>query len=351
MAEPTRTIGVVLAGAVAQGAFEAGVLRALCECPGVRIARIVAASSGALNGLVLASAVSRGEPGAAVAVLDEVWREHADWREVLHASMTHLARRDGLFDRAGVLRLLREHVTARAPTAEVELRIVVAPLRGVPGAIARTAADGTVSEEPATTFEHVCDFTEQDFASAAQLDDVFTAATASAAFPLVFAPVEVGTLGPCIDGGAVNNSPIDWAINGKRAVALDAIVVVATSAEQRVIDDGALHGARLVGHLAEILIGERLYRDLRDAERRNGVAIRLDRLRQTGALTDDQHRQVLAAVGLAEGPRVELVPIRPQDGLHHNAFAGFFSRDLRVEQLALGYARGRDVLRARGWLG
>jgi NTE family protein len=56
MGDKTKTIAIVLAGAVARGAFEAGVIRALADAD-VKIVRIVAASAGALNGTVLASAV------------------------------------------------------------------------------------------------------------------------------------------------------------------------------------------------------------------------------------------------------------------------------------------------------
>jgi len=39
---------------------------------------------------------------------------------------------------------------------------------------------------------------------------VGAAATASAGLPIVFAPVTVDGLGPCIDGGTVNNTPMKW---------------------------------------------------------------------------------------------------------------------------------------------
>src|SRR5215475_1777780 len=80
-----KTIALVLAGAVAQGAFEVGAIRALVRTD-VRIARIVATSAGALNGTVLASALRRREPIAGGEILAELWRDHASWNEVFHIS-------------------------------------------------------------------------------------------------------------------------------------------------------------------------------------------------------------------------------------------------------------------------
>src|SRR5215468_7254604 len=53
-------IAVVLAGAVAKGAFEAGAIRALADAD-VQVLRVIGASSGALNGTVLAASVARRE--------------------------------------------------------------------------------------------------------------------------------------------------------------------------------------------------------------------------------------------------------------------------------------------------
>lgn len=348
-----RTIGVVMAGAVAQGAFEAGVIQALGECEGIRIARIVAASAGALNAVVLAAGVCRGSAAGGALALEGLWREHATWREVLSPSPRHWLTRDGLLGQDGILKLLRDNVVPLdAPTAaEIELRLIVAPLRGTEGEIRRTRPDGTLEREPATTFEAFREFTAVDFTSDERLAAVFTAATASAAFPLVFAPVELDGLGPCIDGGAVNNTPIKWALEVPSGQPLDAVVVLATSVQHHTIAADELHGARLASHLAETLIGERLYRDLREAEQTNTALVQLGALARSGVLTERQHDEVLAALGWTDRRPVPLISIRPVEPLRNNAFAGFFSSSLRSEHYDLGLARGRDVLRAAGWLG
>ena len=42
---------------------------------------------------------------------------------------------------------------------------------------------------------------------------MFQAAAASAAFPFAFEPVTLQEVGPCVDGGIVNNTPIGEAID------------------------------------------------------------------------------------------------------------------------------------------
>jgi predicted acylesterase/phospholipase RssA len=217
-----RTIALVLAGAVAQGAFEVGAIRALARSD-AHIARIVATSSGALNGTVLAAALRRRDPIGGGEALAGLWRDHASWNEVFHTSFRDLLRGEGLSDQKRLRGLLRDHIppSPLVEPAAINLRLIVAALRGCQGAI---------GARPATTFESVRDFHTEDFATAAGLERVFTAAVASSAFPLVFAPVEIEGLGPCVDGGAVNNTPMKWALDGPLGAEIDAVVVVSTSA-------------------------------------------------------------------------------------------------------------------------
>ena len=91
-------------------------------------------------------------------------------------------------------------------TEDVELRIIVTPLRGVRGAI---------GQMPATTYEEVLRFSGRDFDEPESLTRVFNATLAACAFPGVFAPVELPGLGPCIDGGALNNAPIAYGLSGR----------------------------------------------------------------------------------------------------------------------------------------
>src|ERR1041385_8579077 len=265
MGNHKKRIAVVLAGAVAQGAFEAGAIRALVRAD-VEIVRIVAASSGALNGTVLAGGLRARNGIAGAETLAMLWRDHAEWNEVFHTSFRDLLRRDGLSDQKRLLALLRDHVAPSQPDdpAAIHLRLIIAALHG---------CAGSIGARPATTFESVRAFHSGDFGSARALDAVFTAAVASSALPLVFAPVDIPGVGPCVDGGAVNNTPMKWALGGEIGAAIDAIVVVATSVEQRTEPVDTSGFRSLVGHIAGMLIEERLYRDLREAAQLNaGIA-------------------------------------------------------------------------------
>jgi NTE family protein len=341
MGDKTKTIAVVLAGAVARGAFEAGVIRALADAD-VKIVRIIASSAGALNGVVLASSVRGKNLRAGAEALHALWRDHATWSEVFHVSLPGLLSRHGISDQKKLIALLEQHMPPSQPDdpADINLRIVVAPLNGRAGSI-----DG----HPATTFESICEFDTTAFASREALADVFAAATASAGLPIVFAPVEVDGLGPCLDGGMVNNTPMKWALDGKVGAEVDAIVVVATSVElatQPAADLGALG---MVGHFAEMLIDERLYRDLREAAQVNETIARLDALVDRGVLDAAQRAQVMIALGWTGRRTVEVVQIRPTAALRGTAFSGFFHADIRAEQLEAGFTRGQAVLRALGW--
>jgi NTE family protein len=330
----------VLAGAGDKGAFEAGAIRALARAD-VRIARIVASSSGALNGTVLAAALRRRDPIAGGEALAELWRDHAAWNDVFHASFRALVKREGVSDQKRLLGLLREYAPPSQPVdpATINLRLIVTALRG---------CEGAIGERPATTFESVRDSYTDDFASAARLERVFTAAVASLAFPLVFAPVEIDGIGPCLDGGVVNNTPVKWVLDGPLGAEIDAIVVVAASVEHRTAAPD-LNGLGLAGHVASILINERLYRDLRKAAQVNAALVALDRMVLDGKLTPGLLREVKQALGLAGRRVVDIIPIRPTTDLPGDVFAGFFDDELRRAYLDIGYDRGLEVLGRLGW--
>lgn len=338
MAVPKK-VAVVLAGAVAKGAFEAGAIQALAEA-NVQIVRIVASSSGALNGAVLAGAIRSGMVEQGAATLVSLWNDRAEWYEVFDVSLVDIFKRDGISSQAKLIDLLRSYVTPTPPsavTSPIQLRLIVAPIDGTPG---------TIGERTATTYESIQTFDGEAFDAKDRLEDVFAAATASAAFPLLFAPVNLPGLGPCVDGGVVNNTPIKWALDGAVGADVEAIVVVSSSVELRTKPTENTHGTALVGHLADMLIGERLFRDLREATTSNAVIDRLADLVHTGVLTSEQLGAVFEALAWDSRRRVEVVQIRPTEALHGSAFSGFFDSKLRKAHIAAGLARGRDVLRA-----
>ena len=206
MAVPLR-VAVVLAGAVAKGAFEAGVLQALART-NVNIVRVVAASSGALNGTLLASAVRKRTVKSDVDLLAELWRDNAGWTDVFHANLSDITERRAVSDSKNVLQLLHDRIPPvdRPDVEDINLRLLVAPLNGVAG---------TIGDHAATTFESVRDFDSADFATAAKLERVFDRGhERRRRFRSCSRPSTLDDLGPCVDGGAVNNTPIKWALEG-----------------------------------------------------------------------------------------------------------------------------------------
>jgi len=337
MAVPKK-VAIVLAGAVAKGAFEAGALQALAAA-NVEIVRIVASSSGALNGTLLAHAVRNRDLVRGTQTLVDVWRDRAGWLDVFELSLRDVIKLDGVSNQAKILGLLRQYVSPVTITnpAPIQLRMIVAPLAGTAGSIGDRAA---------TTYEAIRDFDGTAFDSTANLERLFNAATASSAFPVLFAPVAVDGLGPCIDGGVVNNTPIKWAVDGEVGATVDAVVVVSSSVELRTQPTADVHGIALVGHLAEMLIEERLYRDLRESEATNEMIDRLAALVTAGTLTADQLAAVWDALALETKRHVDVIEIRPVSPLSGSAFTGFFNAKVRADHLAAGLARGTDVLRS-----
>jgi hypothetical protein len=67
----------------------------------------------------------------------------------------------------------------------------------------KTQLHGDIS---GTTFEEVVAFSAETFDTRQGRANVARAALASAAFPVLYEPVEVRGVGPCVDGGVVNNT-------------------------------------------------------------------------------------------------------------------------------------------------
>jgi hypothetical protein len=213
---------------------------------------------------------------------------------------------------------------------EIDLRIVVTPLRG---------AAGKIGNDPATTYETTFRFTGRHFESQEGLDQVFRAAAASSSFPGAFAPFDLGPdVGPCVDGGSVNNTPVKYALDG---ASVDSIVVIGATVENAPAGSfDSLSGTDLAGHVADILINERLYRDLREAESVNTGLRNLDDL----GLPPDTLVRVKTAIGWSLRRPISIVQVRPLAPLPGNSFSGFVSTSLREQYVALGEQRAREVL-------
>jgi NTE family protein len=250
------TTALVLAGGVAKGAFEAGALEVLVE-RGIRIAQVVGASSGALNAIMLAAAIHAEREREAMERLVTLWREEADWMRGFNFTPIDALHGRGISDSSRALALMREEIpkVATAALHPVRLYLVTAAVEGV-------LKD--LDDAPATTFEGVLCFDGADFDTDERRERIYTAAAASSAFPLLFHAVPVPGLGPCYDGGIINDTPLRLATDG----GADRVIVIAPypavfrpSHRPNAVD--------FLIHLADILVHERLYRDLREAATTN----------------------------------------------------------------------------------
>jgi predicted acylesterase/phospholipase RssA len=203
-----------------------------------------------------------------------------------------------VLDQRGLYDLMR---TWAPPLSQAEiararalrLSIVVSPLSGKPIAVRGT---------PHHTYEHVEHFSVADFSSE-RMERVYQFVAASSAFPGLFAPVELPALGPCVDGGAVNNTPIASADETGEPIFLISAAPADAPAP------GPLRGFGLLTQFINVLIQERLVRDL-------------------------------ARVPEAR----KVVEIRPAAPLPGNGLSALLSRSERRAAVEQGYARAREVL-------
>ncbi len=324
-----KPIAVVLAGAVAKGAFEAGALEVLVKND-VQILRIVAASSGGLNGTILATSIRQGRQREAGPDLVKLWENDARWEEAFHFSFRSVLHLQGLSDQKKLLQLLGEHVKARSGTVDIELCFVVAALGGV---------KTTLAGRPATTFEALKTFSNKDFDTDDGLARVLQAAVASSAFPGAFSPVQLEPFGDCVDGGTVNNAPVGRALGGLGSKA-EAVVVIAPTVELETAPAGtSWEGSALVGQLADIIVNERLYRDLKEAYETN------DALKKLAQLSPDTRAEVLEALGWQDRKVMQILPIRPSAPLSGGSFSALFHADLRKRYVEAGRQAAEAALR------
>jgi NTE family protein len=322
-----RKTALILAGAVAKGAFEAGVLEVLSEhLERIPIVRIVAASAGALNGAVYAAGIRHGSEHLVAARLVELWQHDASWHNVLKVSPLDILHGVGIGTGNRLLPLMQRAVedlplVRRRP---IQLQLVLTALEGT---------SGRIGEQPATTFEHAASFSDAQFDTEAGRTEVFQTALGSGAFPLLFSPVELPGIGACVDGGLVNNTPIKHAIEGG---GVERIIVV-TAEPVEIPTPEPLRGVKLISQLAEALINERLYRDLREAHAINHYLEQLDGLVDSKVPLDviEKVKDVFGWVPL------EIVQIRPLQPLDGSAFSAFSN----TAQLKAYVHAGREAAR------
>lgn len=326
---PSEHYAIVLPGAVARGAYEAGVIHALAESD-VQIDRIVATSSGALNGLALAAGIRAGREKEMSEKLVQSWIEDGGWQNSLNLSPWSLFTGRGLSTKDGLLKMMRAmiHPNKSKIRKPVDFRVIVTPLNGIVG---------TIGEREATTYEHVVEFKGKHFDSEEGLEEMFNVVCAACAFPGLFEPVQIPGFGACVDGGAVNNAPIGYALkdsNVNRVLMPVPYPAIMPKGDWR-------RGFGLFNHLIAILINERLYRDLKIAQSVNVECMALEKLKKKGILSSEQLDEVKAAISLRH---IEITEIRPPHDFKCSPFSGFFHKKDRVRLVEQGRMAALNTL-------
>lgn len=336
-----RAASLVLGGAAARGAFEAGALEVLAAS-GVGVRRVVVTSSGALNGTAYAAGIRARRETEASRELAQAWEEDASFGRVVHPSISGIVGLRGISDQKRLLALLRRTVrpsTAPDP-APVTLQMVLASLHG---------RQGRVDGEPATTYQEIVTFSDEAFDDAEALERVFVGAVASAAMPLLFVPVEVPGLGPCTDGGILDNTPILATVDVDDAEAVDAVIVVTPTPALFRPPPQEHRGFRLLTHQLDMVFAERIYQDLRRANRLNEGLQRLDALAAREGWSPDTIAEIKAALDLGRLRPMPILSIRPRDPLPGTLFSGLRDHALRREYVRIGRERAAEALGAVGW--
>jgi len=327
---PRRT-ALVLSGAVAKGPFHAGAFSALVE-RGEAIHAVVGTSAGALTAAMIGAGLLSGKPGAAAEEISRLWLDKAAWKEFAVLSGRSLLKIQGLFRSDKVKQLLGESVDRMVASrgewlSDVSVTLVATHLNGQPNT-------ANPNRPWRTTYEWPLRFFAMDYLDEARRARLVQAATASATFPGLFSPELVDGV-PCVDGGAVNNAPLSHAIEDP---SIERVIVVSPQPPVPA-PPASLGGLGLLGHLVDILINERLHRDLQLAHRINKRLDALDRI--TADLAPEKREAIFKTL---HWRKLEIVEIRPADSLPGNALTGFWDKEARNLYYEAGRRRAFEAL-------
>jgi NTE family protein len=303
------------------------------------VASVVGTSAGALNAAVFAAGVATGRVKHAAQVAQEVWLDHASWSDIVSPSLGELLHGQVPFDAKRIRQMLAEALARiidttvapnQPPRRDVHLRLIATDLLG-------HLKNEEAPDEPAqTTFERSFAFTGADFTASTARSQILDCATASATFPVLFAPSKVDGR-PYIDGGAVNNAPVSYAIEPFSSRRL----VVLSGQPAEMDPPSSLSVVGLLPHVVEILINERLFRDLRAARRTNRKLAAVEEALSHGNVPEEVRARVRTAL---DWQPLDIVEIRPLSALEGNAFAGFGSAELRRSYFDEGKRRAQAML-------
>jgi predicted acylesterase/phospholipase RssA len=316
-------VALVLAGAVAQGAFGVGAAASIAK-KGWPVQRIAATSSGALSAAVLGAGVATGQLAYATQVAKDLWINHGAFDDIRHVRPSDLLHARGLLDTTRLVALVEEGIrrvmesdNALAGRGGARLTLVAASLNAVPEGCG-----------PLPTYEKAMTFEPDDYFEPLNWKRIATAAAASATFPGLFSPTMVDGM-PCVDGGAVNNAPISYVLD-EPAVRRVVIVTSEPSPLPPATDYG---GQQLLSRLADVLINERVSHDLGVASRTNTLLRNIRAALEATGASAETAKAVFAAIGWRE---IDLLVVHPDPPLPGSSFSGFFDRSLRESYIVAG---------------
>ena len=303
---PLRSSALIIAGASAKGPYAAGALSVLARRNDFDVRCVVGASSGALNAAVYAAGLRIDEAEVAAKNLCELWRKQASWFNIL----TH-SQRVAIVEKA-----LLPFLGTRTKR-QVLLDIPVASLQG------------SLDKYGHMRFERSYKFEAKSFETRAGIREIAEVCILSATIPLVFRPREFRSE-QFWDGGLVDATPIGNAL--KRDRSIDHMIVI--TPDSNVVDTRRRYGRFALSRLLEMLIEERLARDLSEAQ----------------SFNDELSALCRAGVDWNQlGPEIkwkflQFVEIRPERELTGNLATGFFSARVRDEYVSVGHDAAESVL-------
>lgn len=332
----TEKAALVLAGAVAKGAFEAGVTSELAT-RGIVFDRFVGTSAGALSATLLAAGAAVGRFEYAARKLEELWRDRAWVWSFLNPTLALGGISSTRRVESMVVEALRDVVVHAGPRP--------ASLHRTKLTLVTTDLCGSV-DQGELTHEDEHEYREAALVDERRWKEIASVAAASAAFPILFSPAKLtapnGVRGRRVDGGVVNNTPLSYAIDkddGKSG--RNSIIVV--SAEPNVPRRPTTLWLFPLGlRLIDILINERIGRDLVVARKRND--------KRTELISELKGHEDIDAGALADrlGFReLDILAIHPREELVGGAFGGFFWKPWRAEQIAEGKLAAHTAFAAR----
>jgi len=295
-----RASALIIAGAAGKGPYAAGALKELARDKRFDVRHVAGTSSGALNAAVYAAGLRVGAEAEAAAQLWELWRTKANWHRIISHKQRVKIVKDAL-----------ECFRGRDRTREVSLELVVATLRG------RHDKFG------GARFEQVVPFETKHFETSEGTSELAERCIQSSTIPILFPPRTFKDQGQFWDGGIVNNTPIGNALKWDRQI--DHVLVITPDSLQ-VESPKVRHGWLALNRLLEMVIEERLSRDLYEARSFNLELAALCR----------------AGIDLARlGPDIkwrllQLVVVRPEQDLPGSLVTGFLRPDRRQEYLKIG---------------